>query len=109
MNADAIKNNRSSQAIEPEKFTRKFYKNNSCDHLGAGAYIKKKIGGGAKFCFFWPGYPVICDHLNKYLYCFESQRLPGLCKYNIIVFLRFTIVVTISLLRLSLKWGISYT
>ena len=38
-NAEAFTNNRTSQAVEPEKLTRKFYKNNSCDLLGAGAYI----------------------------------------------------------------------
>ena len=39
LNAEAFTNNRTSQAVEPEKLTRKFYKNNSCALFGAGAYI----------------------------------------------------------------------
>ena len=39
LNAQAFTNNRTSQAVEPEKVTRKFYKNNSCALSGAGAYI----------------------------------------------------------------------
>ena len=38
-NAEAFTNNRPFQTIEAEKLTRKFYKNNSCALLGAGAYI----------------------------------------------------------------------
>ena len=38
-NAEAFTNNRTFQAVEPEKLTRKFYKNNFGALLGAGAYI----------------------------------------------------------------------
>ena len=38
LNAEAFMNNRTSQAVEPEKLTRKFYKKNSGALLGAGAY-----------------------------------------------------------------------
>ena len=39
LNAEAFTNNRTFQAVEPEKFTRKYHKNNSCAFLRAGAYI----------------------------------------------------------------------
>ena len=37
LNAEAFSNDRTSQAVEQEKMTRKFYKNNSCAFLGTGA------------------------------------------------------------------------